>query len=30
MRKRFTKEQITPILKEAEGGLPVKELCRKC
>lgn len=29
MKKRFTEEQITPILKEAEVGLPVKELCRK-
>jgi len=29
MKKRFTEEQIIPILKEAEVGLPVKELCRK-
>jgi len=29
MKKRFTKEQIIPILKETEAGLPVKELCRK-
>jgi len=25
MKKRFTEEQIIPILKEAEAGLPVKE-----
>ena len=30
MRKtRFTPEQITGILKEAEAGLPTAELCRK-
>ncbi len=29
MEKRFTEEQIIPILKEAEAGLPVKGLCRK-
>jgi putative transposase len=26
---RFTTEQIIGILKEAEAGMPVKELCRK-
>ena len=29
MKKRFTEEQIIGFLKEAEGGVPVKELCRK-
>lgn len=29
MKKRFTEAQIIGILKEAESGLPVKELCRK-
>ena len=28
-RKRYTEEQIIAILKEAEAGVPVKELCRK-
>lgn len=28
-RKRFTTEQIIGVLKKAEGGMPVKELCRK-
>ena len=27
--KRYSTEQIIGILKEAEAGLPVKELCRK-
>jgi putative transposase len=27
--KRFTEEQIVGILKEAEAGIPVSELCRK-
>ena len=27
--KRFTTEQIIGVLKEAEKGMPVKELCRK-
>ena len=29
MKKRFSEEQIISILKEAEAGLAVKELCRK-
>jgi putative transposase len=29
MKKRFTEEQIIGFLKEADAGLPVKELCRK-
>jgi putative transposase len=28
-KKRFTEQQIIGFLKEAEAGLPVKELCRK-
>lgn len=27
--KRYSTEQIISILKEAEGGMPVKELCQK-
>ena len=27
--KRYSTEQIIAVLKEAEGGMPVKELCRK-
>lgn len=29
MKKRFNDEQIIGFLKEAESGIPVKELCRK-
>ena len=28
-KKRFTTEQIIAVLNEAEGGMPVKEHCRK-
>jgi len=28
-RKRYTEAQILGLLKEAEAGIPVKELCRK-
>lgn len=28
-RKRFTEEQITFALRQAESGTPVKEVCRK-
>ncbi|EOH1254682.1 transposase, partial [Pseudomonas aeruginosa] len=27
MKKRFTEEQILDFLKQAEAGVPVKELC---
>ena len=30
MKKRFTEAQIIGVLKEAELGVPVKELCRTC
>lgn len=29
MKKRYTAEQIIGFLREADAGLPVKELCRK-
>ena len=29
MKKRFTEEQIIGFLKQAEAGVPVKELCRQ-
>jgi len=29
MKKRFSEEQIINILKEADSGIPLKELCRK-
>ena len=29
MKKRFTEAQIIGFLREAEAGLPIKELCRK-
>lgn len=29
MKKRFTEEQIIGFLREADVGLPIKELCRK-
>ncbi len=29
MKKRFTEEQIISFLREADAGLPVKELCRQ-
>ena len=29
MKKRFSEEQIIGFLREAEAGMPVKELCRK-
>ena len=29
MKKRYTEEQIIGFLKEAESGVPVKEVCRK-
>ena len=29
MKKRYTEEQIIGFLREADAGVPVKELCRK-
>jgi putative transposase len=29
VKKRFTEEQILDFLKQAEAGVPVKELCRR-
>lgn len=29
MKARFTEEQIIGFLKQAESGVPVKELCRQ-
>jgi putative transposase len=29
MKKHFTEEQIIGFLREAEAGLPIKELCRQ-
>ena len=29
MKKRFSEEQIIGFLREAEAGMPVKELCRQ-
>lgn len=29
MKKRFTEEQIISFLREADAGLPIKELCRQ-
>jgi len=29
VKKRFTETQIIGFLREAEGGLPIKQLCRK-
>jgi len=29
VKKRFTEEQIIGFLKQAEAGVPVKDLCRK-
>ena len=29
MKKRYSKEQIIGFLKEADAGVPIKELCRR-
>ena len=29
MKKRFTDEQVIGFLREADGGIPIKELCRR-
>ena len=29
MKKRFTEEQVIGFLKQAEGGVAIKDLCRK-
>ena len=29
MQKRFSEEQIIGFLREADAGLPIKDLCRK-
>ena len=29
MKKRFTEEQIIGFLREVDGGVPVKDLCRR-
>lgn len=29
MKKRFTEEQIIGFLREADSGVPIKELCRR-
>ncbi len=29
MKKRYSEEQIIDFLKEAESGVPIKELCRR-